>query len=274
MATWAIGDIQGCFSTLERLLVRAGFDASRDRLWLVGDLVNRGPRSLEVLRWARWLGDAATIVLGNHDLKLLAVASGVAKLRKSDTLDDVFAAPDHHELIEWLASRPLAHREGDRMMVHAGLLPQWTAGQAMELAGEASEWLRGPRRAEFLEALRGDIPTSWSKGLSGMTRAVVTTCALTRVRAVTKDGAMLADFSAEPDKIPRGASPWFDAPRRRSRDVRVVIGHWSALGLLVRPDVAALDTGCVWGRSLTALRLDDDHVIQEPARDGASQGWE
>jgi bis(5'-nucleosyl)-tetraphosphatase (symmetrical) len=258
MATWAIGDVQGCATTLDRLLARIAFDPARDRLWLVGDLVNRGRRSADVLRRVRAFGDAAVVVLGNHDLHLIARALGVAERKRRDTLDDVLAAPDCAALIDWLRARPLVHRDKSRVLVHAGLLPSWTADDAAEWARALEATLRGPRAGELLAGLARPSAT-WDQ------RPATALYAMTRVRLV-QGGAMVLDYDGPPgdDGAPAGAAPWFDAPERRWRG-QVVFGHWSALGLTLRADAIGLDTGCVWGRALTAWNADDGAVIQEPA---------
>jgi bis(5'-nucleosyl)-tetraphosphatase (symmetrical) len=268
VATYAIGDVQGCATTLERLVARIAFDPAADRLWFAGDLVNRGPRSLEVLRWVEGLGDRATVVLGNHELKLLAQAGKLWKRAQLDTLDDVLAAPDLDRLIEWTCSRPLAHREGGWLMVHGGVYPSWDARLVMELAAEASDALRSePARRAALVALKAERPASWSDDLRGPSRIAAVLAGFTRLRTVDAEGRSF-EFNGAPEDAPAGCVPWFDAPGRRTRDVRIVAGHWSALGLLVRPDLVAIDTGCVWGRELTAYRLEDGAIFQEPCADG------
>lgn len=255
MATYAVGDVQGCFATLERLLARVGFDPGADRLWLVGDLVNRGPRSLEVLRFARGLGDRAAVVLGNHDVHLLARAAGLARRKRFDTLDDVLAAPDRDELLGWLRARPLLHREAGHVMVHAGLLPGWTIDDAAARAREVEALLAAGDLAPLLDRPRA-------------TPAAVTLAAMTRLRVCTTDGEMEPKFKGPPEEAPAGTRPWFAVPGRKSAGTPIVFGHWATLGLRVRPgDFYALDSGCVWGGALTALRLDDGALFQEPAAD-------
>ncbi|HSN20045.1 MAG TPA: symmetrical bis(5'-nucleosyl)-tetraphosphatase [Usitatibacter sp.] len=262
MATYAIGDLQGCFEPLERLLSRIGFDRARDRLWFVGDLVNRGPDSLACLRFVRGLGEAAVVVLGNHDIHLLCVAEGVEPARKRDTLAPILGAPDRRELLEWLRARPLMHAEGGFALVHAGLLPQWTVADARSLASEVEAALRGPDHRGFLDRLYGDEPARWSEDLRGMDRLRVIVNAMTRLRVCGTDGAMALAFKGEPGESSAGLVPWFDMPGRRSRDHTLVCGHWSALGVCMRPDVLSLDSGCVWGRALTAVRLEDRALFQ------------
>ena len=262
MATYAIGDLQGCYAPLEALLHEISFDAARDRLWFVGDLVNRGPDSLRCLRFVKGLGEAAAVVLGNHDLHLVCVAEGVEKRRKRDTLDEVLAAPDRDELVAWLRHRPLMHAADGFAMVHAGLLPQWTVGEARALAAEVQARLRGPEYRGFLERMYGDQPDRWRDDLRGIDRLRVIVNAMTRLRVCDRDGRMALDFKGEPGDTQGERVPWFDMPGRRSRDHAIVCGHWSALGLALRPDLLSLDSGCVWGRALTAVRLEDRQVFQ------------
>lgn len=268
MATYAIGDIQGCFETLTRLLERVGFNPRRDRVWLVGDLVNRGPRSLDVLRWARSLGERLTAVLGNHDLNLLAVAAGIRKAKPRDTLDEILVAPDCEELLEWLAHRPLIHVEETFVLVHAGLLPAWSVVQARKLAGEVEAELRSEGRARALKAMfEKPTPVLWHEGLSGPARLRVITDALTRLRTCTKEGRMCLDFSGPPGDAPSGCIPWFEVPTRSRRAETIICGHWAALGLRLDNSLMAIDTGCVWGGALTAIRLEDGKIFQESLAD-------
>jgi len=265
VATYAIGDVQGCFEPLQRLLQRIAFDPDRDRLWLAGDLVNRGPGSLEVLRWARGLGPRLTAVLGNHDLHLLSAALGARPPKPRDTLEPVLSAPDRDELLAWVRGLPLLHREGDRVMVHAGLLPAWSVAEAEELAREAEAAIRGPGLADLLAGL-GDAPSAWSPDLPPAARVRLTIVALTRLRTCTADGVIEPEFSGPPDGAPPGRLPWFEVPGRRSADATVVFGHWAALGLHRAPGVVGLDSGCVWGGALTAVRLEDEAVFQVACR--------
>jgi bis(5'-nucleosyl)-tetraphosphatase (symmetrical) len=271
MATYAIGDVHGCFATLRALLGRIGFAPRRDRLWMVGDLVNRGPRSLEVLRWAAEMGEGLVTVLGNHDLYLLARAAGVAERKRRDTLDAVLAASDREPLLAWLRTRPLLHREDDRVLVHAGLFPQWSVERAERLARETEERLRGRDGDRLLRSAVAKRPDRWRERLAAGARARVTLAAMARLRALAADGSLCADWSGPPAELPGGCLPWFEVPGRRSRGALIVFGHWAALGLHLAPGVAAIDTGCVWGQALTALRLDDGAVFQEPNRDLLSQ---
>ncbi|MDR2614040.1 MAG: symmetrical bis(5'-nucleosyl)-tetraphosphatase, partial [Candidatus Accumulibacter sp.] len=251
MATYAIGDIQGCFAPFMRLLERCRFDAAVDRLWLVGDLVNRGPRSLETLRFIKGLGDAAIVVLGNHDLSLLLAAEGFGKRGKGDTFDDVLAAPDREELLSWLRHRRLCHVENGHCLVHAGLLPQWTVAKARALAGEVESALTSPDWREFMARLWGSEPAGWRDDLAGWPRLRVIVNAMTRLRFCTPDGIMDFRAKGKPDDAPPGHVPWFEAPGRKSADTTLVVGHWSALGLKIRPNLLTLDSGCLWGGQLT-----------------------
>lgn len=255
---YAIGDIQGCATELRELLARLDFSPDRDELWFVGDLVNRGPRSLEALRLVRALGANATVVLGNHDLHLLAVAFGERPAgRAGDTLDEVLAAPDRDALIEWLLTRPLAHFDPLRseLLIHAGLVPEWSAPQALTLAGEVETALRRDPRAFFAQ-MYGDRPERWSEDLAGADRWRFIVNVLTRMRVCTADGRIDLQMKGPPAKARPGYFPWFEHEHRASRAVRVVFGHWSALGYVNTRGVLGLDTGCVWGGALTAQRLD------------------
>ena len=262
MATYAIGDLQGCFSALEDLLDRIGFDVGRDRLWFVGDLVNRGTQSLAALRFVKGLGDAAITVLGNHDLHLLCVAGGFAKAHRGDTLDEILAAPDCAELLDWVRGRPMMHVENGHALVHAGLLPQWTVLQAQALAQEVEAALRGPDHSEFLRALYGNRPDRWSDDLSGMDRLRVITNAMTRLRLCTLEGVMEFTHKGSVEQSPPGYFPWYAVPNRASQGARLIFGHWSALGLKLEGDILALDTGCLWGGYLSAVRLEDRALFQ------------
>jgi bis(5'-nucleosyl)-tetraphosphatase (symmetrical) len=249
--------VQGCDEELRALLARLKFSADRDRLWFVGDLVNRGPGSLATLRLVRSLGDNAVVVLGNHDLHLLAVALGAHRRRKSDTLDDVLAAPDRDELLEWLTTRPLAHAEGNDLMVHAGVVPQWSPAETLRLAAEVSAALRRDPRGLF-EHMYGNEPVRWDEQLAGMDRLRFVINVLTRLRVCTADGRIDVSVKGTPPPPPSPLRPWFEFAQRATRDARVIFGHWSALGLVQRSGVLGLDTGCVWGGRLTAQDLDSD----------------
>jgi len=278
MATYAIGDVQGCFEPLERLLDEIGFSPSRDRLWFVGDLVNRGPQSLEVLRFVKGLGAAALTVLGNHDLHLVMQAEGFGKASREDTLEAVLTAPDRDELLAWLRAQPLFHVEDEWALVHAGLLPCWDVEQAQELGEEVSNQLTASTYREFLAHMWGSEPAAWHDRLSGWDRLRVVVNAMTRMRFVTPDGRM--EFRAPgakgpPEKAPPGTMPWFAVPGRKSADHRIVFGHWSALGFRQMENVLALDSGCLWGGQLTAVRLEDRRVFQTRCGQAAQPtGWE
>jgi bis(5'-nucleosyl)-tetraphosphatase (symmetrical) len=267
MKTYAIGDLQGCAHEAGLLLERIDADAEGDaRILFVGDLINRGPDSLGALRRMKALAEASggrvDALLGNHDLHLLAVAAGVQKLSRSDTLDEILAAPDREELVAWLRQRPLAMFVEGHLLVHAGVPPQWSAAQAMALAGEVERALRGEHWTGFLGRMYGNQPDLWDDSLQGIERLRCIVNALTRMRLCWPDGRM--DFEhKESDKGPEGSAlqPWFDLPRR-SADVTVVFGHWSALGVVLRPNLIGLDSGCVWGGKLTAVCLDDRSLLQ------------
>lgn len=262
VATYAIGDLQGCRAPLQRLLEKLRFDPAADRLWLVGDLVNRGPDSLGVLRYVKSLGNQAVVVLGNHDLHLLTVAAGFVKARRGDTLDDILQAPDRDELLTWLRFRPLLHRDLGYTMIHAGLLPSWTIDQALTLAHEVETALRGPNYLDFLAHMYGNQPDHWRDDLRGWDRLRLITNAFTRLRICAVDGAMEFSHKGEIADIPSGFIPWYDVPGRRSADETIVCGHWSAQGLRIKSKLLALDTGCLWGRCLSAVRLEDRSLFQ------------
>ncbi|MBL8533295.1 MAG: symmetrical bis(5'-nucleosyl)-tetraphosphatase [Betaproteobacteria bacterium] len=266
MSTFVVGDLQGCLDPLVRLLDHCGFDAARDRLWCVGDLVNRGPDSLGILRFVRGLGDRATVVLGNHDLHLLVAGGGHAPLHRGDTFQDVLAAPDRDELLDWLRHRPLFHVEGPWALVHAGLLPQWTVEKARALAAEAEALLQSDRCDEFLRSMYGNKPDRWDDDLQGWDRARVIVNAMTRLRVCTPQGVMEFRHKGELEDIPPGYLPWYEVPGRCSRTHTLLFGHWSALGYRIGPDYVALDSGCLWGRSLTALRLEDRRAFHVACR--------
>ncbi len=267
MSILAVGDVQGCYDELISLLELARFDRARDRLWFVGDLVNRGPRSLEVLRFVRDLGDRAITVLGNHDLHLVALAAGHGRPRADDTLRSVLDAPDAQELVDWLRERPLIHVEAKYVVVHAGLLPQWSVDKAAALAREVEAALRGPLHRDFIEHMYGSKPDRWEDALRGHDRLRVIVNAMTRMRFCTPQGVM--NFHAKGAEAPPGYLAWFDVPGHRRADATVVCGHWSALGLRLEENLVALDTGCVWGGSLSALRLEDRKLFQVPCRHSA-----
>ena len=265
MATYAIGDVHGCFETLRRLLRRIAFDRRQDRLWFVGDLINRGPRSLEMLRWAVEQGDRIVVVLGNHDLHLLARAAGLAEVKKRDSLEAVLEALDRDDLLLWLRHRPFVHREGKALLVHAGLFPSWSPGAAESLAREVEERLRGDKGLKLLATFGQKTAECWQDSLTGYDRARAALFAFARMRTLDGQGCMCPDFSGPPEEAPKGCRPWFSIPDRKSAGVTVIFGHWAALGLHVEDGIAALDSGCAWGQELTALRLDDGRVFQERA---------
>lgn len=251
-----IGDVQGCDKSLAQLLEICGFSPSRDRIVLLGDVVNRGPDSLAVLRRLQRLGDAAVTLLGNHDLHLLAVAHGVRPPHRSDTFDDVLGAPDRPSLIDWLRHQKLAHVEAGWLCVHAGVLPQWSAAQVLDLAGEVERLLQGAHLPDFLPQMYGNQPDRWRPGLSGADRWRCVINALTRLRLCGDDGTMEFKTKEGADAAPAGFRPWFDVPGRLTDGHPIAFGHWSTLGPLDRPDLLSLDSGCVWGGALTAARVD------------------
>jgi len=267
MARFAIGDVQGCATQLRALLERLKFSADRDQLWFVGDLVNRGPQSLECLRLIRALGDNAVVVLGNHDLHLLALAYGARLQDKpGDTLNEVLRAPDRVALLEWLLERPLAHQDplrGD-LLIHAGLVPQWSVPQALALAEEVHAALRAAPE-DFFAQMYGDQPDQWTEQLTGTERLRFIVNALTRLRVCTAAGRMALKAKGAPKPGAAALLPWFEIPARASRGTRIVFGHWSTLGFVNTQGVIGLDTGCVWGGSLTAVNLDAPiRPISEP----------
>lgn len=271
MATYVIGDVQGCFGPLQALLGAIRFNTGEDRLWFAGDLVNRGPESLAVLRFVRGLGDAAVSVLGNHDLHLLAVAAGAARLKPRDTLTEILAASDRETLLTWLRGRPLFH-DDDTLgwaCVHAGLLPAWDLAQARALAREARAALQGADHAGVLARMYGNEPAAWDDALTGEARLRVIINALTRLRFCTPAGAMRLNEKGAPGSQPPEAVPWFAIKGRKTAGARVVFGHWSALGAGRHVGAGAgvaisLDSGCVWRRALTAFRLDDQRFFSVP----------
>jgi len=256
---YLIGDVQGCCDALERLLAKIDFSPSRDRLYLLGDLVNRGPASLATLRRLAALGEAATCLLGNHDLHLLAAAHGVRPLHRSDTLREILDAPDRAALLDWLRRQRLACFAQGWLMVHAGVLPQWDSEQTLALAAEVEAVLRGPALAEFLPLMYGNAPDRWDAGLRGADRLRCIVNALTRLRFCDAEGRMDLKTKDGADGAPPGFMPWFEVPGRRSAGVPIAFGHWSTLGLINRPDLLSLDTGCVWGGRLSAMRVDGGH---------------
>jgi len=260
---WMIGDIQGCCAPLEQLLAHPDLAGDPEaRFWFAGDLVNRGPQSLASLRRIMALDDRSVAVLGNHDLHLLAAAAGVRKPSKSDTLDEILQAPDVDDLIDWLRYRPLAHFEHGHLLVHAGVLAKWDAAKTLALAEEVQQALRGPNWRKALQKMYGNEPVAWKEDHKGGKRMRVIINALTRIRLCTPMGHMEFDTKVAPGAWPAGLIPWFDVPNRATRDITVVFGHWSTLGLLMRDDVICLDSGCIWGGALSAVRLQDRKLVQ------------
>lgn len=258
MAVYLIGDVQGCDEALGRLLQTLDFSPSRDSLYLLGDLVNRGPDSLGVLRRLQAMQGSAHCLLGNHDLHTLALAAGVRRTSRMDTLDALLLAPDRDGLMNWLRQQAMALQAHGVLMVHAGVLPQWSATDTLTLAAEVEQVLRGPHWKDFLTQMYGNEPARWDGALQGVARLRVIVNALTRLRFCTADGTMEFDSKEGAQGAPEGFMPWFDVPDRRTAADVVAFGHWSTLGWLGRSDVLALDTGCVWGGCLTALRLRPD----------------
>jgi len=266
--TFAIGDVQGCYDTLMRLLERLRFDDRADTLWFVGDLVNRGPASAETVRFVKHLGEHAIAVLGNHDLHLLAVRHGGRARKPGDTLDSVLEAPDGDELIDWLRHRPLIHRDdaAGYVMAHAGIPHVWTLSLAERLAEEVQRALRGEEFGDFLREMYGNRPAGWTEGLAGMDRLRVITNYLVRMRLINESGALELEFNGGLDGLPKGYFPWFEPYRARPPAQKIVFGHWAALGGYVDvPSIEALDTGCVWGNALTALDLETAERVVEPS---------
>ena len=257
MSTYAIGDIQGCYAAFMRLLERIGFDPGKDRLWLVGDLVNRGPQSPKVLRQVIELGDCVTSVLGNHDLHLLAVAAGVRKLSRSDTFGDVLKAKNSDELIGWLRQRPLLAfaQKHNRALVHAGLPPAWTVRRALKEAAKTEAMLRSEDWRAAVAAMYGNAPLVWSKSLDSEEKLRYTINALTRMRYCDRRGRLSFEYSGPPGTQPKSLVPWYRAPGRKSAGTHIYFGHWSALGVMQAQNLTALDSGCVWGRRLTAVKI-------------------
>lgn len=265
MPNYSIGDVQGCFKALNKLLKEIQFDPVTDKLWFTGDLVNRGPQSLEVLRFIKSLGKQAVTVLGNHDLHLLAVIHKKAADKKQDTFADILASPDCLELSDWLRRQPLLHHDPQSgyTMVHAGLAPQWDLEKARACAEEVQSVLRSDRYVDFLENMYGNEPRRWNDNLQGWPRLRLITNYFTRVRFCKADGTLELDKKGKSDNPPSGFLPWFKIPQRAHKDLKIIFGHWAALnGKTNEPNVFALDTGCVWGNCLTALRLEDQEYFK------------
>jgi len=275
MASYLIGDVQGCDGPLGRLLAKIDFSPSRDTLYLLGDLVNRGPSSAAVLRRLQAYGEAARCLLGNHDLSLLAVAQGRRAPHRNDTMDEILDAPDRDAMLDWLRHRSMALHAQGLLMVHGGVLPSWDVAQTLALAGEVEAVLRGPDLSGFLAEMYGNQPAAWSDGLRGNDRLRVIVNALTRLRFCTPEGVMDLKASGGLEQAPPGYLPWFDVPGRKTAGACIAFGHWSTLGFLLRPDVISLDTGCVWGGCLSALRLSADgrhELIQEQCAQAQAPG--
>jgi len=262
MTTYAIGDIQGCYHAFKALLERIKFNPSRDHLWLVGDLINRGSGSLEVLRWCYQNQQNIKLVLGNHDLHALAVVHQLKPAHKSDTLQAIIDAPDANELVTWLRRQPLMVNDDVYVMVHAGLLPQWTVGQALAYACEVERELQSDSYQDFLSKMYGNQSNYWHDDIAGIERLRVVTNAMTRMRICTEQGEMEFNFKGTIQDIPAGYMPWFKAPARKSKESRIICGHWSALGLYQRDNIYALDTGCLWGGQLTTMCLETREITQ------------
>ena len=262
MTTYALGDIQGCQPQLRELFGIIEDETPGAKLLFAGDLVNRGPASLETLRMVRDLGERAVAVLGNHDLHLLAVASGIRKMKSGDSVQPILDAPDREELIDWLRHRPMAYTANGILLVHAGVLPQWDLTVTMELAHEVEHVLRGSDWKDFLAEMYCNLPDKWDDSLTGTARLRCIVNGLTRLRFCTADGQMEFASKMGTNEAPQGYMPWFDVPGRKTREDTVVFGHWSTLGLLLRDNLVSLDTGCVWGGKLTAVRLDDRALFQ------------
>jgi bis(5'-nucleosyl)-tetraphosphatase (symmetrical) len=265
MATYAVGDLQGCLEPLKQLLQRVAFDPARDKLWLVGDLVNRGPQSLETLRFLYAMRDSVVCVLGNHDLHLLAVAYNAERLKKADTLREILEAPERDDLLDWLRNMPLVHHDAERdiTLVHAGIPPQWSIEKSLQRAAEVEEALRDDQRLPlFLEGMYGNEPAKWDKKLHGIDRLRVITNYFTRMRFCTPDGKLDLKSKEGLDTAPAGYAPWFSYPERKAAGRKIIFGHWAALeGQCDVPGLYALDTGCVWGGSMTLLNVDSGERI-------------
>jgi len=273
MATYVIGDIQGCYRELLALLDKIKFDPARDRLWFVGDLVNRGPQSLETMRFVKNLGQETVIVLGNHDLHLLAVAHDPSNKHRKDTLDTILAAPDSKELLDWLRTRPLFHRDEDLgfTLIHAGLPPQWDIVEAAEYAREVERFLDRADYASFFDHMYGDQPDTWATDLKGWKRIRFITNAFTRLRYCDESGRLALDEKGPPGSQPKPYQPWFTLKSRKTKNEKIIFGHWSTVHLgniknFVKYNVYPLDTGCLWGGTLAALRLDDETWFSVPSQ--------
>lgn len=266
MATYAIGDLQGCYLSFMALLERLEFNAERDRLWLTGDLINRGPQSLDTLRWCYRHRQVITTVLGNHDLHFLAVAFGASPFKAhKDTFADILDAPDRDTLVEWLRLQPLIHVERGHLLCHAGIAPRWSTDQAQSLAEEVQKVLQGDDIGHYFSQMYGNQPAGWDKSLRGAERLRVITNYFTRMRLCDDEGRLELSYKRGLENIPKGYYPWFNTPKRLSLNERVLFGHWAALlGHTGRDDTLALDTGCIWGGDLSAFCLETGQVIRQP----------
>ena len=262
MARYAIGDIQGCHDSLENLLSVIDFKPAKDQLWLVGDVVNRGPKSLETLRKIFSMKDSVKVVLGNHDLNLISLDAGFGKIRDDDTLNEILEAPDRETLVSWLRAQPLMYVEDNYVMVHAGILPSWGILEAQACAKEVEAHLSGPDYQLFLENMYGSKPTKWNEELQGWERLRIIVNAFTRMRACQKNGELDFKFKGKPKDLADNLVPWFKANSSRDKKFKVLFGHWSALGVYIGESVVGLDSGCVWGGKLTAIRLEDNEIFQ------------
>ena len=269
MATWVIGDVHGCWLTLQKLLDKIRWKPKVDSLWFVGDLVNRGPSSLEVLRWARENSERLVVVLGNHDLHLLARSLGAAKKRQEDTLEEILEAPDRDHLLGWLRTRPLLHRFGPYVMVHAGLAPDWNISLATGLAEKLSAQISGPQGDEMIRILYAKRKTAWDVDLRGDDQLAAAAANFTRMRMVDADGRARLDYAGPPGVAPEGWRPWYARSAVRSQGYRLLFGHWAQFGFYRARDAVCLDSGCVYGGRLTALCLNDGSVVQEDSIDTA-----
>jgi len=267
MSTFAIGDIHGCFRTLQKLLERLAFDPTQDRILLVGDLVNRGPSSLEVLRWAKQLGTRINLVLGNHDLRLLGYAAGITLPKKDSPLKSVLNAPDCNHLINWLRHQPLVYQEGTFVLVHAGLLPQWTVHEALRFSQEIQDVLQGPLASQLLECLTWKSLPPWKSIPPELQRIVASTKILTQIRTMTRNGGMNFHYVGPLTQLPNSLIPWFSFPGRRKATSTILFGHWAALGLFQAPGILSLDTNCARGGELTAIRLEDGQLFHQKCQD-------
>jgi bis(5'-nucleosyl)-tetraphosphatase (symmetrical) len=267
MATYAIGDIQGCYRTLKRLLKQIAFDPKNDRIFLVGDLVNRGPDSLDVLRWASDLTESVFTVLGNHDIHLIAMAQGINELKRPKSLEQVLRARDADKLVKWLRKRPVMHREDRFIFVHAGLLPAWSVEEAEVEARKLEELIGGSTSATFLKFWYSQQADTWDDALSGLEKSAVALNAFTRMRMCRNAREMELAFTGKPEEAPKGLTPWYQVKERGSSAFTIVFGHWASLSLRVTPQIIALDSGCVWGQFLTAIRLEDGAIFIERSID-------